>query len=179
MKIAKEVMGEKVNNTIYLDWKHETEKNPIARVNNMLQNDPKIRKPKRFKKSSKRHETRFFMVDLQLSTANEFSNNRYKNKYDLVILHRNIQSLGNTVMALNVLLGSWVTKPAVLCFSEHWLNKEHLLQINIGYYKLSANFCKISDMGVPVYVLNDIKTKELTFVRNLTGKVYLKFRLLK
>jgi hypothetical protein len=65
------------------------------------------------------------MVDLQHSTANEFSNNGYKNKYDLGILDHNIHSLGNKVMALNVLLGSWVTKTAVLCFSEHWLNKEH------------------------------------------------------
>jgi hypothetical protein len=73
-------------------------------------------------------------------------------------------------MALNVLLGSWVTKPSVLCFSEHWLNKEHLLQINIDYYKLAANFCRISNKygGTCIYVLNYIKTKELTFVQNLT-----------
>jgi hypothetical protein len=62
-------------------------------------------------------------------------------------------------MALNVLLGSWVTKTAVSCFTEQWLNKEHLLQININYYKLAANFCKISNKyGSPcIYVLKDIK----------------------
>jgi hypothetical protein len=79
MKIAKvvmEVTEVKVNNTIYLDWKHVTEKTPIARVNNMLQNDPNIRKSTRSKKSSKDMKQDFY-------AANEFSNNGYKNKYDL------------------------------------------------------------------------------------------------
>jgi hypothetical protein len=109
------------------------------------------------------------MVDLQHSTANESSNNGYKNKHDLGILHHNIQSLENKVMALNVLLGSWMSRPAVLFFSEHWLNKLHLLHINIYYYKLAANFCRISNRygGTCIYVLNDIKTRELTFIQNL------------
>jgi hypothetical protein len=104
------------------------------------------------------------MVDLQHSTVNESSN-----EHNLGILHHNIQCLGSKVMALNVLLSSWVPKPAILCFCKHWLNKEHLLHINIDYYKLAASFCRISNRhgGTCIYVLNDIKTRELSFVQNL------------
>jgi hypothetical protein len=58
-------------------------------------------------------DTRFFMVDLQHSTVNESSNNGFQNEHNLGILHHNIKSLGNKVMALNVSLGSWVSRPAV------------------------------------------------------------------
>jgi hypothetical protein len=80
------------------------------------------------------------------STVSESNNDGFQIEHNLGILHHNIQILGNKVMALNVLLSSWVSEPAMLCFSEHWLNKEHhLLHINIDYYKLVANFCRISN----------------------------------
>jgi hypothetical protein len=72
-------------------------------------------------------------------------------------------------MALNVLLSSWVSKPATLCFSEHWLNKEHLLHINIDYYKLAANFYRISNRhgDTCIFALNDIKTRELSYTSQI------------
>jgi hypothetical protein len=108
------------------------------------------------KKTFQCYETRFFMVDLQHSTVNESSNDGLQNEHNFGILNHNIRCLGNKVMALNVLLSFWVSKPAILCFSEHWLNKEHLLHINIDHYKLAASFCKISDRhgGTHIYVLN-------------------------
>jgi hypothetical protein len=56
------------------------------------------------------------MVDLQHSTVNESSNDGFQNEFNLGILHHNIRSLGNKDLALNVLLSSWVPKPAILCF---------------------------------------------------------------
>jgi exonuclease III len=109
------------------------------------------------------------MVDSRHSIACNFRNDGPQKLYNLGILHHNIQSLGSKVMALNVLLSSWSLKPAILCFSEHWLYSDYLLHINIDHYKLVANFCTTSNRygDTCIFVSTDLKTRELPFVKNL------------
>jgi hypothetical protein len=96
----------------------------------------------------------------------------------LGILHHNIQSLGIKVMALHVLLSSWSSKPAILCFPEHWLYRDYLLHINIDHYKLVGNFCMISNRygGSCIFVLNPNGNKEilLELLEETLNKVQLK-----
>jgi hypothetical protein len=64
--------------------------------------------------------------------------------------------LGNKLLELNALLRSWLSKPDILCFSEHWLHKDQILHINIEHYKLPDSFCKDNNKhwGSCIFVLN-------------------------
>jgi hypothetical protein len=76
------------------------------------------------------------MVDPLHRTVLIFGRGVSDNLQNLGILHHNAQSLGNKLLGLNALLSSWSSKPAILCFSEHWLQRDHFIHINIDQYKL-------------------------------------------
>jgi hypothetical protein len=68
-------------------------------------------------------------------------------------LHNNAQSLSNKLIKMQLLLDFWPEKPAILCFSEHWLPSDHLIHINIDQYKLAINTVEIViSMGVPAFL---------------------------
>jgi hypothetical protein len=52
---------------------------------------------------------------------------------------------------------------------EYWLLSDHSIYTNIEQYKLGDKFCRNTDKhgGSCIYVLNELKTSEFTFLRNL------------
>jgi hypothetical protein len=110
----------------------------------------------------------FFMVDQPYLTVSNSFSDRVATFHDLVILHHNVQSLGNKLLELNALLSSSVLKPTI-CFLEHWLLSDHFICTNIEHYKLADKFCRNMDKhgSSCIYVLNDVKTSEPTFLWNL------------
>jgi CHAD domain-containing protein len=90
---------------------------------------------------------------------NNLKNYSYSNSKKILnerrvgFLHHNVQSLSNKVIEMQLLLDSWPEKPAVVCFSEHWLPSDHLIHINIDQYKLADKYCRNSDKhGVPAFL---------------------------
>jgi hypothetical protein len=94
------------------------------------------------------------MVDPPHQTVLNSSSAGSQKFHDLGILHHNGQSLVSKLLDLNVLLSSWLSKPAILCFSEHWFQRDHLIHINIDQYKLADNICSNTGKhGDLVYLL--------------------------
>jgi hypothetical protein len=60
-------------------------------------------------------------------------------KQNLSILHQNIQSIGNKLIEVDLVLKSTLKDIDVLCFTEHWLKEDYLKLIHVDQYKL-ANF---------------------------------------
>jgi hypothetical protein len=55
-----------------------------------------------------------------------------------------------------------VIKTRFLCFSEHWLQRDQILCLNIDQYKLADSFCRINDEHGDscIFVSKSIKTRE-------------------
>jgi hypothetical protein len=58
-------------------------------------------------------------------------------KPNLSILHQNIQSIGNKLLEVNLVLKSNLKDIDVLCFTEHWLKEDYLKLIHVDQYKLT------------------------------------------
>jgi hypothetical protein len=111
----------------------------------------------------------FFMVDLPQKSAFSLSKESSNSIQYLNILHHDIQSLANKLLELNVLLSAWSPSPDILCFSEHWLQRNQILYLNIDQYKLADSFCRINDKhgGSCIFVSKSIKTREVSSLKSL------------
>jgi hypothetical protein len=69
----------------------------------------------------------------------------------------------------SALLSSLSSEPAFTVSSEHWLQRDHFILINIDQYKLADSYCRNTDKhgGSCIFVSNELKTRELTFLKNL------------
>jgi hypothetical protein len=87
--------------------------------------------------------------------------------------------LANKLLELNALLSAWSPSPDILCFSEHWLQRDQILYLNIDQYKLADSFCRINDKhgGSCIFVLKSIKPREVSSLKSLGGIKYLKYQL--
>jgi len=73
------------------------------------------------------------------------------------LLHQNVQSIGNSVNRLEVLLDS-IGECNVLCLCEHWKNKVQLSSYKISGYSLISCYCRPDSNrgGVAVLVADNI-----------------------
>jgi len=74
-------------------------------------------------------------------------------------MHQNVQSIGNSINKLNVML---ISHPEcqVMCVSEHWKSEDQLKSFSINGLKLGASFCREEGRhgGTAVFVRNDVKS---------------------
>jgi hypothetical protein len=72
-------------------------------------------------------------------------------------------------LELNALFRSWLSKPDILCFSEHWLQMDQILHLNIKHYKLADSFCrkKNKHRGSCIFVSNSVNVREVISLKNL------------
>jgi hypothetical protein len=68
-----------------------------------------------------------------------------------------------------VLLRPWLSKPEILCFSEHWLQKDQILYENNEQYNPAEYFCREKGKhgGSCIFVSNVINVREVIFLKNL------------
>nr|CAI5821856.1 unnamed protein product [Callosobruchus analis] len=77
------------------------------------------------------------------------------------IIHQNVQSLGNSVDKINLVLQEHPLCK-VLCVTEHWKSEEQLQQIGIQGFKLASSFCREEGHhgGAAVYVEKNVMFQE-------------------
>jgi exonuclease III len=75
--------------------------------------------------------------------------------FNVVIFHQNIRSLRNKV---DELLLSWDSEPDIVCFSEHWMQRDEV--VHLVNFECVAQFCRGSSLGggVCIYVNKRFKT---------------------
>jgi hypothetical protein len=84
-----------------------------------------------------------------ISNSEGESEVRWNLKYNkFTVLHHNLQSLWNKQMELAVLLNSTLKGIDALCFTEHWLDEDQLVLVEINKFKLVSKFYrKLSRSG--------------------------------
>jgi len=88
--------------------------------------------PKRPRRQPVTRNNDFFMDKHQQVLTRGDRNSRNKivtTKPNLSILHQNIQSIGNKLIDVDLVLKSDLKDIDVLCFTEHWLMKEDYLKL--------------------------------------------------
>ena len=90
-------------------------------------------------------------------------------KPNLSILHQYIQSIGNKLIEVDLVLKSDLKDIDVLCFTEHWLKEDYLKLININQYELASYFSRkqYTHGGSYIYVGKNICTKNLHCFQNI------------
>lgn len=88
----------------------------------------------------------------------EIQDSPLKDTFNITLLHQNVQSLGNSVPQIEVIL-SEMNNPYFLCLTEHWQCSEQLSVLQISEYTLVSSFCRGRGEhgGAAVYVRKDLK----------------------
>jgi hypothetical protein len=60
----------------------------------------------------------------------------------LLVLHQNIQSIGNKQIEVDLALKLNMNNNDVLCFTEHWLKEDYLKLIHLDQYQLASYFSR-------------------------------------
>lgn len=90
--------------------------------------------------------------------------------YDYIsLIHHNVQSLGNSVNQLEVLLEEHV-ECKFLCITEHWKSEQQLMVHGFRRFRLVTSFCREEGQhgGAAIYGSKDLKFKVLKKVNNLS-----------
>jgi hypothetical protein len=68
------------------------------------------------------------------------------------IFHQNIRGLKGKVDELIEFISTGL--PRILCIAEHHLNSSEIININMDYYKLRANYCRtnLKNGGVCIFI---------------------------
>ena len=75
------------------------------------------------------------------------------------VMHQNVQSIGNCVDRLNVMLQE-NPECDILCISEHWKNAEQLQRFALENFRLASYFCREEGYGgAAIYVRKHINTR--------------------
>lgn len=87
------------------------------------------------------------------------------------LMHQNVQSLGNSVDQLQLLLADHVDCK-YLCISEHWKTADQLQLHGIGGFYLASGYCREEGEhgGVAVYVKCGVKSKDRSDINKLSVK---------
>nr|CAI5827938.1 unnamed protein product [Callosobruchus analis] len=106
---------------------------------------------------------------MNIGDHNKPENINYQQKQDqrktlnnyYCIIHQNVQSLGNSVDKINLVLQEHPLCK-VLCVTEHWKSEEQLQQIGIQGFKLASSFCREEGHhgGAAVYVEKNVMFQE-------------------
>jgi hypothetical protein len=99
-------------------------------------------------------------------------NNIVTMKPNLSILHQNIQSIGNKLTEIDLVLKSDLKDIDVLCFTEHWLKEDDLKLIHIDQYELASYFSRKQHnrVGSCIYVGKNIRTQNLNCFQNISAE---------
>jgi hypothetical protein len=70
------------------------------------------------------------------------SHNGRKGSNNLIIYHQNIRSLNMKKDEISIMLQENCIRPHFICFSEHHMSKEEMLNCWVPGYKLANSFCR-------------------------------------
>jgi hypothetical protein len=90
-------------------------------------------------------------------------------KPNLSNLHQNIQSTGNKLIEVDLVLMSDLKDIDVLCFTKHWLKEDYLKLIHIDQSELASYFNRKqrNHDGSCIYVGKNLCTKNLNCFQNI------------
>jgi hypothetical protein len=89
---------------------------------------------------------------------------------NLSVLHKNIQSISNKQIEIDLVLKSSLKNTDVLCFTEHWVKEDYLKLIQTDQYKLMSYFSRknYNHGGSCMYVKKSIFTKDLNSFQDIS-----------